>query len=386
MAQKNITISETVRINSLAIERQRQGMPVFNLGAGEPVLNTPKIIKQAAQKALNENKTLYPPVQGILQLRQLATVWMNKKFKTSYYPQNVLVTNGGKLGIYLILQSLLKLGDEVVFSSPYWVSYPGIVKLFGGTAKIIKTSAVSGWKISANDLKRACGKKTKILILNNANNPTGALYSKSELADILNVAAKKNLTTISDEVYSGLVYDKNKFTSCASFAKHRNRVIVIQSCSKNFAMTGWRVGFVFADEAMIKELTILLSQSTSGVTTISQWAAIAALKNPEKFTKPLRLELQKRRDVLVNSINKHFNLNLASPASSLYLFVSLKDLGVANKSSAHFCMSLLKKTGVALIPGSACGQEGYVRLTFGAKPQTIKSGIKLLADYCQKIR
>ena len=257
------------------------------------------------------------------------------------------------------------------------------MKLFGGRIKTIKTAANQSWKITPEQLKQVCGKKSKILILNNANNPTGVLYSKKELRSILTIAKQKKLMVISDEVYSGLVYDNNRFHSCAAFPQFRKHVIIIQSCSKNFAMTGWRVGFVMADENLIKILTNLLSQSTSGVTTISQWAAVAALKNPQKFTVPIRKELQKRRDALVYALNKNFQLKLTKPQSSLYLFVNMKDLGIAKVNSVNFCMDLLQKTGVALIPGSACGREGYVRLSFGAKPQVIKKAVKILARYCR---
>lgn len=384
MPGQNTKISETVRINTLVLQRKQQGKPVFNLGAGEPVLDTPAEIKLAANKALKENKTLYPPVGGIPELRLLAAKWINQKYRGNYNSDNILVTNGGKLGLYLIFQSKLSAGDEVLVSSPYWVSYPSIVKLFGGKVKVVKTHQSKNWKFNGADLEKSCGKKSKILILNNANNPTGTLYSQKELSSILKVAARKKLIVISDEVYSGLVYDNNKFISCAAFPQYRKNVIIIQSCSKNFAMTGWRVGFVCAQSDIIGKLTNLLSQSTSGVTTISQWAAVAALKTPDKFTKPLKNLLQKRRDVLVSELNKNFSLKIKKPQSSLYLFVSLADLGMINISSSDFCMHLLQKTGVALIPGSACGQEGYVRFSFGAKPNVLKQAVKKLAVYCKR--
>lgn len=380
---KNLKPSETVLINSMVLQRRHEGKPVFSLGAGEPVLDTPRAIKQAANAALRQNKTLYPPVAGIPELRTLAAAWMNKSYGAEFKADNILVTNGGKLGLYLIFQALLKVGDEVLLPVPYWVSYPSIVKLFGGRVKTIKTSIDNNWKITPEQLRRACGKASRILILNSANNPTGALYDKQELREILAVAQQKNLTVISDEVYSGLVYDGNKFFSCAAFREFRKNVIVIQSCSKNFAMTGWRVGFVMADVPLIKILTNLLSQSTSGVTTISQWAAVAALKNPQKFTAPIRLELQKRRDALLAALSHDFRRVFARPQSSLYLFLAMRELGIKNISSTEFCLKLLQRSGVALIPGSACGQEGYVRLSFGSKQEVIRQAVKVLFRYCK---
>lgn len=191
MDVKKVKGSATVLINSLVLQRRQQGKPVFSLGAGEPVLDTPKEIKRAANKALRQNKTLYPPVAGIPELRDLAARWMNKSYGGNFKWDNVLVTNGGKLGLYLILQTLLKVGDEVILSAPYWVSYPSIVELFGGRLKIIKTSQENGWKILPEQLRGVCGKKSKILILNNANNPTGVLYTRGELREILAVAKQK---------------------------------------------------------------------------------------------------------------------------------------------------------------------------------------------------
>ena len=382
MSQNKVNISETVRINSLVLQRRQQRKPVFSLGAGEPVLDTPKEIKQAANLALRQNKTLYPPVAGIPELRALAARWINRAYGSRFNHDNILVTNGGKLGLYLIFQALLKSGDEVILPAPYWVSYPSIVKLFGGKAKIVSADEKSGWKMSPPQLAKVCGKKSKILVLNNANNPTGALYSKKELFEILAAAKKHKLIVISDEVYSGLVYDNNRFYFCAGFKQFRDNVIVIQSCSKNFAMTGWRVGFVMGDKKIIGTLTNLLSQSTSGVTTIAQWAAVAALKNPVKFTAPIKTELQKRRNILVDALNKDFHLKLSKPQSSLYLFIAMNALGIKSEDSMKFCLALLEKTGVALIPGSACGLEGYLRFSFGAKPEVIKKAVKILAKFC----
>ena len=381
MKLKQVNISQTVMINTLALQRKERGLPVFNLGAGEPVLKTPEVIKRAAELALKQNKTLYPPVAGLPQLRKSTAEWLNKSYGADFKAENILVANGGKLGLYLSLQMLLRPGDEVLIASPYWVSYPGIVKLFGGVPKIIKTTPSNGWRLTANSVRQACGRKTKILILNNANNPTGALYSKGELNEILRQAAKNNLTVISDEVYSNLVYDDGKFISCAGFAKYADRVIVIQSCSKSFAMTGWRVGFACAPKPVIEVLTSLLSQSTSGVTTISQWAAVAAMNKPEAFSLPIKKEMQKRRDVLAAELARQFGIPFAKPESSLYFFIRMTDLGIKNVGSFDFCMRLLEKTGVALIPGSACGQEGYLRFSFGSTTKTLKAGVKILAQF-----
>ncbi len=374
--------SATVSLNALIWQKRAAGEKIYNLGVGEPMVNTSEPIKRAALKALALNQTHYPPSPGLAKLREMASQWSNASFGSSFSKTNTLVVSGAKFGLYLSLQALIAPGDEVLIPKPYWVSYPSIVKLFGGKSVFIPTSAKTGWKITADDILKRSGKKTKILILNNAGNPTGVLYNKNELADILAAAAKKNLTLISDEVYSGLVYDKNKFVSCSSFNKHQSRTIVLNSCSKNFAMTGWRIGFVFGPEQFISIINNLISQSTSGVNTLSQWGALEALTNSEKYIAQVKNEMRLRRNVFFKTFNKLFQTNLKPAPSALYAFVPLRLLGVREKNSTAFCRELLKKTNVAIVPGAAFGLEGYVRFSFGEEPKVLKQGLKLVKKFC----
>jgi aspartate aminotransferase len=219
--------SATVMIHTLAQQKMASGIRVYNLGAGEPILPANKLIMKAVVRAMQQGKTLYPPVFGISKLRQSASEWMNTTYDCSFGPENCLVTNGGKLGIYLLLQLILQDGDEVIIASPYWVSYPAITRLFGGSPVIVETKESDGWKLTADTLNQACSSKTKILILNNGANPTGVLYSRDELESILNAAKKHNLLVISDEVYSELTYDNHSYVSCGSLASDTDNVIVI---------------------------------------------------------------------------------------------------------------------------------------------------------------
>lgn len=375
--------SPTVTINSIVQKKISSGIKIFNFSAGEPELAMHELLLQAVIEAMNQGKTLYPPVSGIHELKCLATEWMNNSYHCQYKPDNCLVVNGGKLGIYLLLQHLLKKGDEVIIVSPYWVSYPAIVRLFGGTNIVVETQRSEDWKLTPDKLRNACSANTRMLILNNASNPTGTLYSRKELQEILNIAKEHDVLVVSDEVYSGLVYDGNSYISCGSFNDHTDNVIVIQSCSKNFSMTGWRVGFVFANEQLISPLTSLLSQSTSGVTTVSQWAAIAAFKHEKIINSWVQQEMKKRRDAMIKALNTKFGIEIDPPASSLYLFISLDELGVKNISSAEFCADVLENVNVALVPGSAFGKEGYIRLSFGTNENDIIAGIGILAQYLQ---
>lgn len=376
-----ISASETVAINSIALEKMRTGEKIYNLSAGEPMMPAPEIATRAFIQSLKKEKTHYPPVSGISELRQIAAKWMNGPYSSKFKKQNTLIVNGGKFGIFILLQALLKPGNEVLIPSPYWVSYPSMVRLFKGLPKIIKASQKNGWKITPKDIIKNTDKKTKILILNNAGNPTGALYSKTEIKNILATTKKLGLFVISDEVYSGLVYDNKNFASCASFSQFKENVAIIQSCSKNFAMTGFRVGFIFANEKIIKTLGGLVSQSTSGVTTMCQYAAIEVLKDAKRITRKVNIEMKKRRDIFVSEFNKAFKSEIIVPESGLYVFVPLSTLGWKDKNSNKFCRLAIEKAGVATVPGGAFGREGYVRFSFGERPEIIKSGIHALSRW-----
>lgn len=379
-----IPISATVEMHDLATQKRLAGEKIFNLSAGEPVIPTPAEIKNAALEALKRNKTLYPPVSGIPPLRQAAVEWMNKNHKAHYNFKNCLVVNGGKFGLYLLFQTLMQKGKEVLIPSPFWTSYPDLVRLFGGKPKIIPTKESKGWKITAQDILKRATAKTRILILNNASNPTGTIYTKTELSKILATAKKLKLTIISDEVYSGLIYDKQRFVSCCEFPQISQDLIVIQSCSKNFAMTGWRVGFVFAPENIIRTLSALTSQSTSGVSTLSQWAALAALSADQRLMNHINKLMAKRRDVFFKTFNALFKTKIPPPKSGLYGFIPLSALVHDEKDSSKFCFNALKQANVAIVPGKAFGQEGYVRFSFGAPEKDLKQGLKALADFCKR--
>jgi aspartate aminotransferase len=223
--------------------------------------------------------------------------------------------------------------------------------------------------------------KTKIFILNSAANPTGVVYTRSELEKILKFAYDNNILVISDEVYSGLVYDHHQYISCGEFKKYLSHIIIIQSCSKSFSMTGWRLGFVFADKILINQLTVLLGQSTSGVTTISQWAGVEAFIQAKKINNWINATMQKRRNILLKALKKYFNIIITPPASGLYLFIELKKLGIKSLNSAEFCQQALEQANVVLVPGSAFGKEGFVRFSFGGLEEDLISGIKALSDF-----
>lgn len=379
-ARLNIPPSATVAINSLAQKKMSSGERVHNLSVGEPIIPTPSVIIDAATAAMHAGKTLYPPVAGIPELRHSAAAWMNETYATEYEAKNTIVTCGGKFGLFALLQALVESGDEVLIIAPYWVSYPSLVQLFGGVPKIIPTNP-EDWKVTPKKIDQAIGGRTKIIILNNAANPTGVVYTKEEIASLLAMAARHNLIVISDEVYSGLVYDGSVYNSCGAFPEYTDRVIVVQSCSKHFAMTGWRVGFVFGSSEIISILTTLQGQSTTGTSSISQWAALAAITDARTIIPLVRGMVQARRDVFINYFAQWFGIRLPAPASALYCLIPLRALGVDDLRDEVFCQRALEEANIALVPGVAFGAPGYVRVSFGGKEDEISEALAALGKY-----
>lgn len=380
----HIAPSATLAMNALAGEKKKAGEAVYNLTVGEPQIDTPEVIRQAAIDAMNAGKTLYTPLAGIPELRSEVATWMNKNFAAHFEKNNVIVTCGGKHGLLLTLQALLEPEDEVLMIAPYWVSYPSMVELYGGVSRVIETEEKHNWKVTSEQIVAACSPKTKILILNNGGNPTGVLYSKEELEDILKVAYEYNVTVISDEVYAGLCYDAHSFVSAASFHQFKENTIVIQSCSKHFAMTGWRVGFVMGPEKLITTLENLQSQSTTGTSSISQWAALAAFQHADEIIPKIGAQMQSRRDAFIQNFKKYFGVDLLPSQAGLYAFISLKSFGIEDTDSVAWCMKVLQEANVVFVPGKPFGAEGYVRASFGGNPQDLESGLRVLSEYLKK--
>lgn len=374
--------SSTIAINTKATQKKLKGELIYNFAAGDPLIPNHDAITQAAINAVQKKFAPYPPIAGLPKLRELATSWMNSTWGANYQVENTLITCGGKIGIYTAIQALLKPNEEVLIISPYWVSYPEMVKLFDGRVRIIQTTPQQNWKITAEEIQKHATPTTSMLIFNNGNNPTGSIYTREEIQKILEVADKMDLNVISDEVYSGLTYDDNKYVSCSSFPEYQNRVIIIQSCSKNFGMTGWRVGLIFGNKELIKILTLLQSQSTTGTSIISQYAAIGALENAEIVNSYVRKEMQKRRNLFMDNYRRLFSQNAKNPASTLYFFAPISDFHGGEIDSGSFCENVMDKANVALVPGIAFGEDNYVRFAFSEEEESILKGLEALHSFC----
>lgn len=363
--------SATNAINAEMNRMRNAGIRVYNLGSGDPIIpNHPAVLK-AAEEEIRQRVSPYAPVGGLTELRKATAHWMNRRCQTQYESDHAIVTCGGKFAIYDALQVLLEPGDEVLFASPYWVSYPDIVRLTGGVPKPIRVHQEEHWKLTPQELKRHLTKKSAVFLFNNGCNPTGALYSRKEIEALLHVAAEANLSVISDEVYSELVYDGAHYVSCASFPFILPRLIVIQSCSKNFAMAGWRVGFAFATPDLIKNMIAVQSQTTTGTSRVSQKAALGVLQHADEAALSVRKAMDKRRLLFFRTYNRLFHASEAPVASTLYFF------GKTKKS----CEEILEKAHVALVPGIAFGVEGYARFAFSESEEEIVEGLEALHKF-----
>lgn len=370
--------SGTVSVYSQVMERRHNGERIYNFSAGDPLLPNHPLITEAAMSYLQKGESPYPSVAGIPELRQSAANWLNATCKTDYTADQILVTPGGKFALYSLLLAVLEKEDEVLFAAPYWVSYPGIVKLAGGIPKILATHPENGWKLTPDILLHSLSTKSKVLLFNNACNPTGVLYTRQEIQAILDIAKEAGLQVISDEVYSGIVYE-GEFVSCGSFAEHRERVFLVQSCSKNFAMAGWRIGFAIADDWKDIELRHVLTQTATGCPTICQWAAYGAVEHFDEVNRYVAQAMQRRRDIFYTQFHKLFSVELEITKSGLYAFVPLALFEATD--SVHFCHQALEQAHVALVPGLYFGAEGYVRFAFSDTEENIALGLQSLAKW-----
>lgn len=377
-----IAPSATVAINTLAQQKKANGEEVFNFSAGDPNLPMHPDIAAGISQALQTQDCSYPPLMGLPVLRTAVANWLNSSYGCQYNENQILVTCGGKFALYAALDLLLSPGDEVLIPSPFWTSYPTIVSHFKGTPVSVPSEESNGWKVTADSLKKMSTSKTKVLILNQPNNPTGAIYTRDELISILELAEAKDWTVISDEVYSEIVYDQEKFVSCGSLLKWQNRVVIIQSCSKNFGMTGLRVGFALGPQQLIAAMASLQGQTTTGTASLSQWAALSAIKHADAVSSMMRNAMQEKRDCFMDTLNRLFSCELPKPSSALYAFIPLTVFTKEKISSLEFCEKILKQGNIAAVPGSAFGMEGYVRFAFTESLDHIERGLNALKRLC----
>ncbi len=379
----NLSESATIAISTLASELKAQGRDILSFSAGEPDFDTPHLIKQAAKQALDSGFTKYTPVAGILPLREAIAKKLERENNLSYEPKEIVVSNGAKQSLFNVFQAIIDSGDEVIIPSPYWVTYPELVTYSGGKNVFVQTTQDSHFKLTPKDLRAALTPKTKALVLTTPSNPTGMIYTRSDLVEIAKILKDTNVWIIADEMYEKLVYD-GEFTSVASIDSDMlERTITINGLSKSVAMTGWRMGYLACkDSKLVKLMTNLQSQCTSNINSITQKASIVALSGQvDSDIEAMRLAFKERRDTACEMINALESVYVLKPQGAFYLFINIQKVPKIGLDSMEFCKQILQKEGVAFVPGNAFGMEGFVRMSFACSKEQIIEGIERLKRF-----
>lgn len=375
---KDIVGSTTLAITARAKELQSQGRDVVSFGAGEPDFDTPDFIKQAAIAAIQKGFTKYTPSTGTVELREAIAAKFLKDNFLKYSPNQIVVTCGAKHALYDIISVLVDDGDEVIFQSPYWVSYPEMVKASGGTSVIIPTTSATQFKFTASQLEKYITPRTKVLILNSPSNPTGAMYTRSELQDIAQVCVKHKIFVVSDEIYEKLVYDNDAFVSIASLGKEIfDLTLTVNGVSKAYSMTGWRIGYCAGSQVIMDYIKKFQDHSTSNPSSISQAAAVAALKASEESIEAMRKEFRSRRDLMMSLLDASPKIAYVRPKGAFYMFCEFSKYGAI----ADVAKRILEEVNVAIIPGDGFGAEGYMRLSFATSKERITEGVKRIKEW-----
>ena len=386
---KRIKPSPTIAVTTKAREMRASGKDVIGLGAGEPDFDTPDNVKEAAIRAIKNGETKYTAVDGTPDLKKAIVEKFKRENNLNYTTDQITVGTGGKQVIYNTFMATLNKGDEVIIPAPFWVSYPDMVLLAGGTPKIIKCEEKDGFKLSAKKLEKAISKKTKWLILNSPSNPTGAGYTKKEIEDLSKVLLKhKKIFILSDDIYEHIRYEGFNFFTIAQISKLKERTLTMNGVSKSYAMTGWRIGYAAGPKEIINAIRKIQSQSTSNPSSISQAAAVEALNGQQNFIKERAEAFKERRDFVVSSLNNIKGINCLTPNGAFYVFPSCK--GLLNKKTklktdTEFVQKLLEKSMVAVVQGSAFGLDGYFRISYATSMENLKKAINRIKDFCDSL-
>jgi aspartate aminotransferase len=387
--------SATIAISNKAMTLKAEGRDVIGLAAGEPDFDTPDNIKAAAIKAIQAGKTKYTAVDGIPELKKAICDKFKRENGLDYKPSQVSVGTGGKQVLFNALMATVNPGDEVIVPAPYWVSYPDIVMLAGGTPVFVEGRLENGFKLQAADLEKAITPKTKWLILNSPSNPSGAAYSRAELKALTDVLLKHpHVWVLSDDMYEHLVYDDFEFTTPAQVEpKLYDRTLTMNGVSKSYCMTGWRIGYGAGPEQLIKAMAKLQSQSTSNPSSIAQWAAVEALNGPQEFIASNNKEFKERRDLVVAMLNQAAGISCPTPEGAFYVYPSCKGAigktapsGNVIKTDEDFVTELLAAEGVAAVHGAAFGMSPFFRISYATSAAVLEDACKRIQRFCGNLR
>jgi aspartate aminotransferase len=389
-AVQKLKPSETMAAAAKAKELRSRGITVYDFTLGEPDFVTPRHICESATAAMAAGQTKYTPASGTLELKQAISRAYARDYALPVDPAQIVVSNGAKHAIHNVLTALCGPGDEVVIPAPYWVSYSALVELTGATPVIVPTTPASGFCLTAEQFASAITPRTRLLMLNNPCNPTGAAYPVSILEGLARVCVEKNVPVLADEIYEKLVYTGHEFRCFATLGEEvRSRTILVSGVSKAYAMTGWRIGWSISPVEVARAIGNLQSQQTSNPSSISQAASVAALDGPQECVARMRAEFQKRRDYVLGRLRAIPHLQLSDPGGAFYAFFDvsayfgrpLATAGTTVTNSTDFCAQLLEQAHVALVSGDAFGAPGYVRLSFATDLPTIEAGLNRLEEF-----
>ena len=384
---KRIKPSPTIAVSQKARELKAAGKDVIGLGAGEPDFDTPENIKKAAIDAINRGETKYTAVDGTPALKKAIVDKFKRENNLDYLPEQISVGTGGKQIIFNAILATVNPGDEVIIPAPYWVSYPDIVLLAGGTPKIVKCSEKNNFKITPSELEKNITNKTKWIIINSPSNPTGCGYARKELEALGEVLKKnKNVFILSDDIYEHLIYDDFKFFTIAQIKELKDRTLTMNGVSKSYAMTGWRIGYGAGPKDIIKAMAKLQSQSTTNPSSISQAAAVEALNGTQDFIKTRAESFKGRRDFVVKYLNNIKGLSCLNPNGAFYVFPNCqKLLGTKLKTDKEFVEKLLEEALVAVVQGSAFGLDGYFRISYATSMDNLKKALERIKSFCESL-
>src|SRR5437660_4065273 len=373
--------SLTLAIDSKAKAMKAEGQDVVGFGAGEPDFDTPQHIKDAAIKALNEGFTKYTPSRAIPELRQAIADKFKRENGLSYKPSQIIVSSGGKHSCYNVITATCQEGDEVIIPSPYWLSYPEMVKLASAKPIILPTSDKTEFKVTPEQLRGAITSRTRLFILNSPSNPTGSVYTPEEIKALGDICVEKGVLIMSDEIYEHLLYDGAQHKSVASFSQaHYDATIVVHGFAKAWSMTGWRLGFLAAPEPIAKAIDAIQSHSTSNPTSFAQKGAVAALSGPQDHLKGWLAEYSRRRSYAHKRLNGIPGISCVNAKGAFYLFPNISKLGL---KSTEFCAQLLDQQKVAAVPGIAFGADEYLRISYATSFANIEKGLDRLEKFAR---
>ncbi len=378
---EKISPSITLAITAKAKKMIKDGMDVKSFGAGEPDFKTPKEIREEAIYAIDNRSITYTASSGIIELKEAICNKFKKDNNIDYKPENIVVSNGAKHSLFNAIQAITNIGDEIIIPAPYWVSYVELVKMAGGVPVILETKEENGFEIEIEELNKLINKKTKAILINTPNNPTGAVYSDDLLKELANIVIENDLYMISDEIYEVLLYESKHNSIVSIDPRIKDRTILINGVSKAYAMTGWRIGYLACDKDLAKVITNIQSHATSNPNTVAQFAAVKALSLDKKIITDMVDVFADRRNYMYDRIGKINKVSCKKPKGAFYIMLNIKELfglelkGRKINNSMDFANYLLDEALVAVVPGIGFGADEFVRLSYATDMDTIKEGL-----------